>query len=148
MTWLISKDESYYRFCSSGMISACEIADLEIMGMKSSSGRARLCLHSGPDDHLHIMLIYHDQRTNVPIHRHQMFGEQIIMERGELKVEFFDESLTLTKCISLGKGAHQTRSIWIPPSRWHLLSFLEPCLFLEISIGAMHEKKTDFANCP
>ena len=144
--WKISKVDSFYRFCDSGSYIPADVEDLIKKGNESSTGRARLCLHRANSENLHVMLIYHDQRTRVPIHRHMNFGEQIIATQGDLNIDLYDDSLILTERIQLGLGEGSVCSLWIPPQRWHTLTFSKPCLFFEISTGALNEKSTHFIN--
>jgi len=93
------------------------------------------------------MMIYHDFRTQVPIHRHQPYGEYILLMEGECKIVFYDESLSKNREINLRKSDSSLQTpVYIEPGAWHSLHFKTYAIFYEISPGADDDKVTEFAS--
>jgi cupin fold WbuC family metalloprotein len=145
ITWELSRADSYYAYVRDQKLSIDLIEELYQQGKTSQTGRARLCLHNHPSAPLHIMLIYHDERTIVPIHKHLPFGEFVIVKDGEIELIFFDESFHETSRISMGSSNKENFFCFTPPNVWHSLHFKQPTIFFELSQGPLDVKTTEFA---
>jgi len=143
--WQRSGTDSYYAYVKDQRLSDKLISSLIKQGRRSPTGRARLCLHSHPSDAVHIMLIYHDERTVVPIHRHMPFGEFVLVKDGSLNLVFFDEDLNINSNMHIGSSTGLEISCLTPPGVWHTLQFKQPTIFFEITQGPLNEKTTEFA---
>ena len=143
--WQRSGPDSYYTYVKEQRVTDELVDSLIQQGKTSPTGRARLCLHSHPSDSLHIMLIYHDERTIVPIHRHIPFSEFLLIKDGELDLIFFDDNLNATSLTSIGLSRSQEIFCFTPAGVWHTLQFKQPTIFFEISQGPFDEKTTEFA---
>ena len=141
----MAKNESYYAYVTPDTVKDYYISAIKEKGGQSATGRARLCFHNSPDEPLHLMLIYHDQRTQVPIHRHEPFGEYIIVLDGALEVTTYHSDFRRDKSHNICSGMHPT-PYWIPPNVWHSFKFENPTLFYEISEGPINGKTTYFAD--
>lgn len=144
LTWEVSGQDSFFSYAQRENLLPAHLDELRRKGAESPSGRARLCLHTDPNDSLHVMLIYHDERTLVPTHRHRPFGEYIIMLEGSIDIIRFDEGLSPAFVRSLQDQTTQL-PVWIPPDTWHTLIFQKPTLFYEVSEGPFNAKTTDVA---
>jgi cupin fold WbuC family metalloprotein len=145
MEWKVSGRDSFYHFVPSRAVSDDLVRALVRQGEQSRTGRARLCLHQHERDSLHVMLIYHDSRTSVPVHRHSPFGEYLVLVDGAAVVTFYDQSLQPDSSISISTLDGGTRACWVPPNCWHKMTFNGPTLFYEFSQGPLNEKQTSFA---
>ena len=62
--------------------------------------------------------------TVMPIHRHPNTSTTVIIIRGKMRQNFYDDNSTLTESVTLdAEGA--TRAVQIEKSRWHNLESLE-----------------------
>jgi len=143
--WQRSGSDSYYAYVQDQRVSAELVDSLIRQGKTSQTGRARLCLHSHPSDSLHIMLIYHDERTIVPIHRHIPFGEFVFIKDGGFDLIFYNDDLSLKSITPIGSSGGRDISCFTPATQWHTLQFNKPAIFFEISMGALNEKVTEYA---
>jgi len=144
LLWQKSGTDSFYAYLPQTDDKAVFIDSLKQKGLESDSGRARLCFHDSPSSSLHVMLIYHDERTKVPIHRHKPYGEYIILVDGLTTVKFFEDRGSEKESITLTTKRLST-PIYIPPYTWHTLVFDSPSLFYEISEGPLNAKTTEYA---
>lgn len=146
MNWEVSGIDSFFAYVNPRQISDDLILELIRRGEQSATGRARLCLHEDVNDPLNIMLIYHDQRTSVPVHRHAPFGEYVILHKGAAEVTFLNDSLERISSVKLRDDGSGARACWVSPDRWHTLKFEEPTLFYELSQGPYNAKRTSFVD--
>ena len=70
--------------------------------MKSPRKTSRLCLHKNKDSVLHQMLIMHNQKTKVPIHKHLLSDLYLHALIGKAKLKFYTAEGELSKMIALG----------------------------------------------
>jgi cupin fold WbuC family metalloprotein len=82
--------EVFYRTDSPRLVTAEDIVFLKMAAMESPRLRSRLCLHEGPSDVLHEMLIVHHRSAYVPPHAHKQKGESLHVIEGECTAVFFD----------------------------------------------------------
>jgi len=144
LLWQKSGADSFYAYLPETEDRTASINSLKQKGLESGSGRARLCFHDSPSSSLHVMLIYHDERTKVPIHRHKPYGEYIILVEGLTTVKLFEDQGSEKNKITLTPKPLST-PIYIPPCTWHTLVFDSPSLFYEISVGPLNVKTTEYA---
>lgn len=144
VNWEVAKNQSFYAYIPADLLNRELISQLEQRGKSSATGRARYCLHEKPGDNVHIMLIYHDQRTKVPLHRHSPYGEYIISFQGDFRL-VFQEDNGEKKIINISNSGGPYTCV-VPPEKWHNLEFDGPTLFYEISEGSVDEKKTTFSD--
>ena len=143
--WKISGEDSFYAYVQDQRVSAELLDKLIRQGEASPTGRARLCLHSHPSDSIHIMLIYHDERTIVPIHRHIPFGEFLLIKDGSFDLIFYDDNLNLKSSTTIALSNGMNFFGFTPAGVWHTLHFKKPTIFFEISQGPFDDKITEFA---
>jgi len=143
--WEKSGADSFYAYVSSQRVTAELIDSLYKQGKASPSGRARLCLHSHPSSTIQVMLIYHDSRTMVPIHKHAPFGEFISIVAGEFELLVYDNDLIIQSTLLLSSESGGDLFCSVPANVWHSLRFTKPTVFLEISQGPFDVKITEFA---
>lgn len=146
IVWENSRSDSFYTYIKDQKISAELIDSLYKQGRKSPTGRARLCLHNNPSSDLHIMMIHHDERTIVPIHKHSPFGEFILVKDGELELTLYDKDLFKESVSLLSSNNGGDIFCFTPPDVWHTLRFKKSTIFFEISQGPLDVKATTFAN--
>jgi cupin fold WbuC family metalloprotein len=146
LNWLKSGNDSYYAYAEDSMVDQSIIDQLREQGRWSNTGRARICLHKRSSDSPNVMLIYHDHRTLVPIHKHSPFGEYLIICKGAFNLTVFDSKIDSIKTVELSSEPNGIATHWIGPDIWHQMSFTEPCLFYEISEGPFHVKTTHVAD--
>ena len=143
--WDRSGVDSYYTYVQEQRVSAELVDSLVHQGKTSPTGRARLCLHKDPSDSLHIMLIYHDERTIVPIHRHFPYGEFIFIKDGRFDLIFYNDDLSPQSINPIGSSSDGDIFCFTPANQWHTLKFNNPAIFFEVSMGALNEKVTEYA---
>ena len=148
LDWKCSGVDSYYVYVKSTSLSGDLLENLYRKGKESPTGRARLCMHDNPADGLNFMVIYHDERTIVPIHRHSPHGEHIVLKEGELELILFDSELSVSSSCKMSQKHGGDFGCFTPPNVWHTLKFSKPTIFFEISKGPFDGKITQFATFP
>lgn len=73
--------------------------------------------------------------TVVPIHRHTMSAETVIVVSGRLDEVFYDNAGNETERFHLAAGGHAF-GLQIPVGQWHTVAVSEPCAIIEIKDGA------------
>jgi cupin fold WbuC family metalloprotein len=145
IAWKKGKNDSYYAYVGNQGINECYVSALIKKGQESTTGRARLCFHESEKSRMNIMLIYHDQRTRVPIHRHYPHGEYIIAHQGLIRLTIYDNNLHQQEQYMIDSSIKCT-PIWVPAETWHSLEFKDATLFYEISEGSFNDKSTKIAD--
>src|SRR4030067_2145029 len=96
------------------------IRRLKDSSRKDKLGRARVCLHSGPDAAVQEMIIAMDRKTYVRPHRHHTKTESTHIIEGELLIILFDDTGKPVRRISLRAGKKgQPVASRIPQMTWH-----------------------------
>jgi cupin fold WbuC family metalloprotein len=143
MKWEEAKNNSFYKYIEPSMINDQHISELIRKGEESLTGRARYCLHANSEASQQLMLIYHDLRTTVPVHRHKVNGEFIIVIKGSIEVKLLNEEFDTCEIIEL-EAICSPRPVWIPSMTWHTIKIVSNyCLFYESSIGPFRKENTD-----
>jgi cupin fold WbuC family metalloprotein len=143
--WKEAKNDSFYKYVDTATLSENYVDELIKKGEESSTGRARYCLHANAEAVQQLMLIYHDERTCVPVHRHKSNGEFIILLKGSCDVIFMNENFDVDKIIKLD-ARFISSPVWIPSMIWHTLRITSKfCLFFESTIGPFREGNVDVA---
>ena len=143
--WERSGTDSYYTYVKSQQVSPALIDALKQQGKNSRTGRARLCLHNDPSDPIHIMLIYHDERTIVPVHRHNPYGEFVLVCEGDFEMILYDENMYEKSRTYIGSSGVGNTFCFTPANVWHTLRFNKLTIFYEISQGPLDVKTTELA---
>ncbi len=82
--------------------------------------RARLCLHSGPDDPLHEMIIAFRRDSYVAPHRHLGKSESFHVIEGEIEVVFFDDHGAVTSRLVLSAAHPASPRVYrLRAACWH-----------------------------
>ena len=116
-------------------------------GTTNARGRARLCVHPGPDDPLHEMLIVLDRATYIRPHRHAAKTESFHIIEGELDVVVFHDDGSVRDVISMGPyGSGYAFYYRIMEPCYHSVVIKTPyVLFHETTNGPFNRADTDFA---
>ena len=99
--------------------------------------RMNLDLRNSPEDQSQRMLNAIEPGSPMPIHRHQKTSETIVILRGRLVEEYYDELERIcTDAIELAPGGPVV-ALNIPAGQWHTLRALESgTVILEMKNGA------------
>ena len=109
--------------------------------------RARLCLHSSPDDPLHEMIIVFHRDTVIRPHRHRAKTESYHIIFGELDIVLFDENGCPTRVISMGDLASGKTLVYRMNSPvWHsVIIRSEYAAIHEVTNGPFRAEESEFA---
>lgn len=99
--------------------------------------RMNMDLRNSPEDQSQRMLNAIEPGSPMPIHRHQKTSETIVVLRGRLVEEYYDELERIcTDAIELAPGGPVV-ALNIPAGQWHTLRALESgSVILEMKNGA------------
>ena len=116
-------------------------------GTTNARGRARLCVHPGPEDLLHEMLIVLDRSTYIRPHRHAAKTESFHVIEGELDVVVFHDDGAVREVIRMGPyGSGLAFYYRIMEPCYHAVVVNTPhVLFHETTNGPFNRADTDFA---
>lgn len=111
--------------------------DLTAQAKASPRLRMNLDLRNSPEDQSQRMLNAIEPGSQLPIHRHQKTSETIVILRGRLVEEYYDELERIcTDAIELAPGGPVV-ALNIPAGQWHTLRALESgTVILEMKDGA------------
>jgi cupin fold WbuC family metalloprotein len=103
--------QSFYKFIE---LKDINIEELIEKGKESPSGRARFCIHKNNNSFFQMMIIYHDQRTIIPVHRHLNSEEDLILINGKLNYIRYEENeeKILLDSSSTSNGMTTKDKIW------------------------------------
>ena len=82
-------------------------------------------LRNGAEDQSQRMLNALEPGTVLPIHRHTQSSETVVIIRGAIRENFFDENGTLIESIVLKHGCDVPLLV-VPKGAWHNLECIEP----------------------
>ena len=118
-------------------ITQALLDDLTEKAKASPRLRMNLDLRNSAEDQSQRMLNALEPGTVLPIHRHRHTSETIVILRGRLVEEFYDElERTCTDAIEMCPGG-QVVALNIPAGQWHTLRVLESgTVILEMKDGA------------
>jgi cupin fold WbuC family metalloprotein len=114
---------------------------------ESESKRARLCLHHGPGEMVHEMIIvFHRAAISRP-HRHRGKTESYHMIFGELDILLFDESGRPTRLVPMGDFASGKTQVYRMNSPiWHsVIIRSEYAAVHEVTNGPFRAEESEFA---
>ena len=98
--------------------------------------RMNLDLRNSDADSSQRMLNAIETGSVVPVHRHQKTSETLVVLRGRVVEEFYDDAGALTESITLEAGGPAC-AMNIPAGQWHTLRALESgTVILEMKDGA------------
>jgi len=66
-----------------------------------------------------------EPNTVLPIHRHRLSSETVVMVRGSLEEIFYNEKGEITEVILMQAGG-ECPALQIPAGQWHTVKVLEP----------------------
>ena len=141
--WEVGENDSFYCYLHDykHIESSSLLNQLIEKGKKSLTGRARICFHNSPIDELQSMLIYHDQRTEVPVHKHLLHAEFILPKAGTFKINYFNSvGDKIVKTVLTTENS--LIPMLTPTGTWHDLEFTGPTLFYEFKKGPFNKKDT------
>ena len=86
--------------------------------------RMNLDLRTSSEDSSQRMLNALEPDTVLPIHRHRLSTETVVMVRGSLKEIFYNEDGEITDIITMQAGG-ECPALQIPAGQWHTVEVLE-----------------------
>jgi cupin fold WbuC family metalloprotein len=109
--------------------------------------RARLCLHHGPDDALHEMIIVFHHDTVIRPHRHRLKSESFHIIFGELDIAMFDDHGGLTRTVNMGPlGSGKVQVYRLSSATWHsVIVRSEYAAIHEVTNGPFRAEENEFA---
>ena len=108
--------------------------DLLLKAKDSVRKRMNYDLRTSPDDGGQRMLNALLPSTEVPVHRHPMSNENVLLLVGKLEEIIFDESGKEVERILLDTTAGHFGCV-IPQGAWHTVNVLEPSVIYEAKDG-------------
>ena len=109
--------------------------------------RARLCLHSNPNEPLHEMVIAFCRDTYVRPHRHRAKNESFHIIEGELDVVFFDDTGRVTRRVAMGPvDSGRTLIYRLGSDQWHTVVVrTDMAVIHETTQGPFDPEENEFA---
>lgn len=102
--------------------------------------RMNLDLRTSTADQSQRMLNALEPGTQVPIHRHPMTSETVVLLRGSIKEVFYDEQGNVTESVTLEAGKEPS-AMNIPAGIWHTVECLEAgTILFETKDGAFQPR--------
>lgn len=141
--------EVFYRTGDIHTVTPADIAFLKAAALTNPRKRCRICIHNGPQDGIHEMLIVHHRDTYVRPHAHKTRGESLQALEGRATAVFFDDLGKVTQKISLAApGEADPSSPYLyrtTPGAFHaLLVESEWFVFHEVTAGPFNRDDTLF----
>ncbi len=100
-------------------------------------------LRNSPEDLSQRMLNALEPGTIMPIHRHHVSSETVVVLRGKIKWLFYDENGVETESVTLDADG-EVRMLNVERDRWHSLVCLESgSVLYESKDGAYHPLEED-----
>ena len=126
------------------MIIDAKILD-ELSAQAKASPRLRQAfdLRNTPEDNSQRMLNALEPGTFMPIHRHLISSETVVLLRGKICWHFYDDEGNETESVVLDANG-EVRCINVEKSRWHSLECLESgSVLMESKNGAYKPRETN-----
>jgi cupin fold WbuC family metalloprotein len=122
-------------------------ARLKHHAFEADQKRARLCLHHGPDDPLHEMIIVFHRDTVIRPHRHRGKSESFHLIFGELDIAVFDDRGRVTQVVSMGDLASKKTQVYrLSSALWHtVIVRSEYAAIHEVTNGPFRAEECEFA---
>lgn len=98
--------------------------DLSAQAKKNPRLRLAMDLRNGPEDLSQRMLNALEPGTIMPIHRHHVSSESVVLLRGKIEWVFYDDNGSVTERVTLDANGGP-RMINVERDRWHSLVCLE-----------------------
>ena len=116
-------------------MTICNELFLQLLEEARNSSRLRTAmdLRNSPEDQSQRMLNALLPGTQVPIHRHPLSSETIVVLYGHLTKIYFDEEGHITEEFQLGVDG--LMGLNIPKGQWHTVRVTEPCVIMEVKDG-------------
>lgn len=114
---------------------------------RSPTGRARFCLHTGPESPAHDMVIAFAAGGYVRPHRHPNKPESFHVIEGEFDVVLFGDGGQPCRRICMGPiGSGRSFVYRLPPGLWHTVVTMSDMVVLhEVTPGPFVPAETEFA---
>lgn len=137
-------------FCNEDIIEIKkeDMARLKKEALKSSTRRARLCLHKSHDDKVHEMVIAFCRDSYTQPHRHLKKSESFHIIEGEMEVLLFDNEGKVIRRIKMGPvGSSLTFFYRLSINLWHtVIPLTEFVIIHETTSGPFIERQNEFAD--
>lgn len=98
--------------------------DLSAQAKASPRLRMAMDLRNSPEDLSQRMLNALEPGTIMPIHRHHVSSESVVLLRGKIEWVFYDDNGSVTERVTLDANG-EPRMINVERDRWHSLVCLE-----------------------
>lgn len=108
--------------------------ELSAQAKASPRLRMNLDLRNGPGDGSQRMLNAIEPGSVLPIHRHRKTSETVVVLRGRLVWEFYNESGERSEVIEVSAGG-PVCGLNVPAGQWHTVRALESSVILEAKDG-------------
>lgn len=110
--------------------------DLSVRAKESPRLRMNLDLRTSPADSSQRMLNALEMGTQIPIHRHTASTEVLVMLRGRIRQNYYDDQGNVVDSFIVEPGG-EISAISVPVGQWHNTECLESgTVFLECKDGA------------
>ncbi len=147
MNYRTAGDEVFIATGGSVQVRPQDVAMVVRQGTTNARRRARLCVHPGPDDRLHEMLIVLDRGTYIRPHRHGRKSESFHVIDGELDVVVFHDDGAVREVVRMGPfGSGRAFFYRVMEPCYHAVLVNTPhVLFHETTNGPFDRAETEFA---
>lgn len=110
--------------------------DLSVRAKESPRLRMNLDLRTSPADSSQRMLNALEMGTQIPVHRHTASTEVLVMLRGRIRQNYYDDQGNVVDSFIVEPGG-EISAISVPVGQWHNTECLESgTVFLECKDGA------------
>ena len=125
------------------IIAQTELDDLTSKAKESPRLRMAMDLRNTPEDNSQRMLNALEPGTVLPIHRHHVSSETVVILRGKIRWIFYDDNGNETESVTLDANG-EPRMLNVEKDRWHSLECLESgSVLYECKDGAYHPLEED-----
>ena len=148
MKWKKESDEVLYQKNLNQVIqiSRNDIQHLKDIAQESARHQARICAHSGKEEDIHEMVIYHQKGAYLHPHKFHINTESYLLLEGEIDVVLFNDLGEPLKVIEMGTiGSQKTFFFRLPQPMFRTLILKQDSVFLEVKTGPFNPDNRELA---
>ena len=140
-------DEIFFGDTPVVAVDRSQVDYLKAQANANSSGKSRLCAHSGAEEKLHDMIIVHARGAYVRPHRHLDRGESLHVIEGTADVFLFEDDGTIRSVVPVGDApSGQAFFFRVSLPVYHCLRVTSDALvFHEATTGPFEKQATVYA---
>ena len=124
------------------VINKSILDELSAQAKENPRLRMAMDLRNTPEDQSQRMLNALEPETIMPIHRHHISSETVVILRGKIRWYFYDEEGNETENVVLDANG-ELRMLNVERDRWHSLVCIESAVLFETKDGPYHPLEED-----